>query len=132
MKLEKSCGTIIFNNDKVLLLKQNSGDWSFPKGHVEGNETEIETAIRETYEEASLKVSINKNKRYVISYSPKENIWKDVVYFVVKTNNYDIKIQEKEIKDYKWVPINEVSDYFIYDETKELWNRILNDLGKEK
>ena len=40
VKREKSCGAIIFNNDKqnprVLLIKNINGQyWSFPKGHVE-------------------------------------------------------------------------------------------------
>ena len=48
---EKSCGAIVYRkshgNTEILLIKHiNSGHWSFPKGHVEGNETEVETAIR--------------------------------------------------------------------------------------
>ena len=45
---EKSCGCIITKDNKVLLIKQTKGHWGFPKGHVEKNETEIETAIRPT------------------------------------------------------------------------------------
>ena len=32
---EKSCGCIIINKNKVLLIKQTKGHWGFPKGHVE-------------------------------------------------------------------------------------------------
>ena len=45
MKKEKSCGAVIFDHDKVLLIKQSNGDWGFPKGHVEGDETEMETVL---------------------------------------------------------------------------------------
>ena len=38
---EKSCGVIVFYNDKVLLIKHNLGHIGFPKGHVEGMETVI-------------------------------------------------------------------------------------------
>ena len=46
---EKSCGAIVYRrfhgNIEILLIKHvNSGHWSFPKGHVEGDETELETA----------------------------------------------------------------------------------------
>lgn len=51
---EKSCGTIIINQSKVLLIgaKDDSGEifWSFPKGHQEREETDLETALRETFE----------------------------------------------------------------------------------
>ena len=52
---EKSCGAIVYRkyhgNTEILLIKHiNSGHWSFPKrGHVEGDETEEETAKREIH-----------------------------------------------------------------------------------
>ena len=32
MNYEKSCGAIIIDDDKVLLIKQGNGDWGFPMG----------------------------------------------------------------------------------------------------
>ena len=58
MEKEKSCGTMCFNQNKILMVKHNKGHWAFPKGHVEENETEQETALRETKEETGLIVSI--------------------------------------------------------------------------
>ena len=48
---EKSCGAIVYRrfhgNIEILLIKHvNSGHWSFPKGHVEENETEEDAADR--------------------------------------------------------------------------------------
>ena len=59
---EKSCGTIIIDNNKVLIIKQKQGFYGFTKGHMEENETEIETAIRETKEETNLDVLIYETK----------------------------------------------------------------------
>ena len=61
MMHEKSCGAIVYRkshgNIEILLIKHvNSGHWSFPKGHVEGTETEIETAKREIKEETGYEV----------------------------------------------------------------------------
>ena len=51
LKKEKSCGCVIIENNKVLLiLQQNDAYWGFPKGHVENGETEIQTAKREVKE----------------------------------------------------------------------------------
>ena len=61
MKKEKSCGCIVIDNDKVLLVKQNDGHTAFPKGHIEQGETEEECALRETFEETGLKVKIIEN-----------------------------------------------------------------------
>ena len=35
MKKEKSCGCIIIENEKVLLIKDTNGNWGFPKGQLE-------------------------------------------------------------------------------------------------
>lgn len=58
MNWEKSCGAIVFTRKAGQLLfvivEEQSGACSFPKGHMEGNETEMETARREIWEETGL------------------------------------------------------------------------------
>lgn len=129
MKYEKSCGAVIFDNDKVLVLKQVQGHWGFPKGHVENNETEIETAIREIKEETNLDVEINEKFRYVETYSPKENVTKDVVFFVAKKIGGDVKPQEEEVSEIKWVLPKEALELVSYESSKIVMEKIINDLG---
>ncbi len=129
MKYEKSCGAVIFDNDKVLILKQVQGHWGFPKGHVENNETEIETAIREIKEETNLDVEINEKFRYVETYSPKENVTKDVVFFVAKKIGGDVKPQEEEVSEIKWVSPKEALELVSYESSKIVMEKVINDLG---
>ena len=63
MEKEKSCGAIIIKNKKVLLIQQTDGFWGFPKGHVEQNETEEQTTIREVKEETNLDIEIDSKYR---------------------------------------------------------------------
>ena len=48
---EKSCGAVVFTrrNGEILfvIVQEASGAYSFPKGHVEGSETEMQTAARD-------------------------------------------------------------------------------------
>lgn len=50
---EKSCGAVLFTTEKGIkkFLLVESNYFGFPKGHVEENETEQETALREIKEE---------------------------------------------------------------------------------
>ena len=91
--MEKSCGAIIFNEDKVLVVKQTSGYYGFPKGHVEIREAEKETAIREIKEETGLDIKIISDKRYTQSYIVKENVHKDVVFFLASIENNNEKLK---------------------------------------
>ena len=78
--------------------------FTFPKGHVENDETEVETATREIKEETNLSVSIDTNFRMVITYSPRENVMKDVVYFVATPVDDSLVIpQETEVETARWV-----------------------------
>lgn len=127
--MEKSCGTIIIKDDKVLVIKQkNTMDFGFPKGHME-NETEVETAIRETKEEVNILVKLDTSKRYTISYLVKNNILKEVVYFVATViDDKNMKKQDEEISDILWVPIDEVRNILTHDNLKELWDKVYSDI----
>ena len=129
MKKEKACGTIIIDNDKVLLIQQKQGFYGFPKGHVEGNETEVETAIRETKEETNLDVVVDESKRFEISYIVNDNIDKKVVYFLAKlTGENNIIAQEEEINEVLWVDIDKAEDILTFDNLKELWKEVLKEV----
>ena len=89
MRREKSCGTVLFTVidgviHYVLIQNTNNGHCGFPKGHVEGAETEIETALRETWEETSIKADICGDFRRKITYKMKSGVMKNVIYFVAR------------------------------------------------
>lgn len=54
-------GTILYSPQGRFLAVRGakSQKWSFPKGHPEGNETELECALRETREETGLTLPSN-------------------------------------------------------------------------
>lgn len=129
--MEKSCGAIVIDNDKVLIVKQNKGHYIFPKGHMEIGEEEIDTAIREVKEETNIDIKIDDiSKRYTINYKMNNGVRKEVVYFIAKPLTYDLKRQESEISEVLWVSINDVYNIISYDNMKELWINIKKDLGE--
>jgi 8-oxo-dGTP pyrophosphatase MutT (NUDIX family) len=128
MKYEKSCGAVIFDEDKVLVIQQVKGHWGFPKGHVEEGETEVETAIREIKEETNLDVEIDDIHRYVERYSPEKGIEKDVVFFIAKKVGGEIKVQEEEVKATEWLLPNDAMDRLTFDSSKNILSKVMKDL----
>jgi 8-oxo-dGTP pyrophosphatase MutT (NUDIX family) len=52
-------GCVVVHNGRVLLLKHKKlGVWLYPGGHMEPNETPLDTALRETEEETGMKVRL--------------------------------------------------------------------------
>lgn len=131
MKYEKSCGAVIFDEtgDKILLIQQAAGHWGFPKGHVEDGETEIETAIREIKEETNLDVEINEKFRYIEHYSPKEDVEKDVVFFVAKKIGGEIVAQEEEVQNIVWVSYAEAMERLTFESSKNVLEKVMRDLS---
>lgn len=125
---EKSCGAIVFRrfhgNIQILLIKHiNSGHWSFPKGHIENNETETETAVREIKEETGIDVYIDSGFRETVTYSPRKDAKKEVVYFVARARNYDYTPQLEEISEIRWVGIGQAHNLLVYDNDKLIVNK---------
>ena len=130
-KREKSCGVIVVKDNKVLLVKHNLGHYGFPKGHIEENETEVETAIRETKEETNIDVIVDNKKRYKITYNVNPNIVKDVIFFVGYPKSNIIIPQDSEVSEVLWVDISNVENYLEFDNIISLWNKkIIKDIKK--
>ena len=110
MNYEKSCGAVVYRiregiREYLLIFNKKGGakgHWGFPKGHVESGETEKETAEREIMEETGITAEVDTAFRAVSTYSPREGVMKDVVYFVAEVTNPDIVLQQSEVADFMW------------------------------
>ncbi len=130
MRKEKSCGAVVIKDGKILLEKQTNGFWSFPKGHVEGDETEFETSIRETFEETGIKILLDSSKQFTLHYYiPELDIDKDVILYIGEVLD-DSKFQKQasEIVELRWIPITEVENYFTRQPWLDVWDEILQTL----
>ena len=104
MKTEYSCGavvyTIINGKRKYVIISNMEGIYSFPKGHIEEGETEIETAIREIKEETNLDVTLLDGFKTISSYTfmkKGEERLKHVTYFIGYYESQEFKPQEGEV-----------------------------------
>ena len=125
-KKEKSCGGVIVEGGKVLMVLQTNGTLAFPKGHVEDGETEIETAMREILEETGVETELDQSKRVGLNYYIENlDIDKQVVVFVGKpVGGIEVRPQEGEIEAVDWVEISEVESKLTYPEWKDAWVKI--------
>ena len=85
---EKSCGAVVYTlKDGVphyLLISSRDGYCGFPKGHMELSESEARTALREIWEETSVKAEIVGDFRRETAYPIGRGRKKKVVYFLAR------------------------------------------------
>ncbi len=129
MKHEKSCGALVYRldnrqNPQLLLIKHRyGGHWSFPKGHVEGEETEVETALREVREETGLSITLREGFRECVEYYPKPNVKKLVVYFLGYAQDDRVHRQEEEVSETRWLNLDEAFHAVTFKNDKNLISR---------
>ena len=134
LKYEKSCGAIVYRKKQdeieILVLKHRyGGHWSFPKGHVEGNETEHETALREVKEETGLDIQLIDGFRHSVEYYPRPNTKKQVVYFLGYAQDDTTKRQEEEISEIRWIPLRSAQREVTFKNDKNLISQAKEFLG---
>ena len=119
---EKSCGAIVFNEntEKILLVKMHNGNWGFPKGHIENNETREETALREVHEETNVNIKIIPDFEREIKYIPNEKTIKKVTIFAGITQDEEVKIDTFEIEDFQWCTYEEALKLVTYKLQKDV------------
>lgn len=126
MKREKSCGALVYRVENgmlmlLLLRHRHGGHWSFPKGHVEGSETEVETALREVLEETGLHITLQQDFRHTVEYYPKPGVKKLVVYFLGQASPDEVAVrQEEEIGELRWVKLDEAFNLVSFKNDRDL------------
>lgn len=127
---EKSVGGVVYRkqdgNILFLLLRYRSGQWDFPKGHMDEGESEQETLKREIREETGIAdISILPGFRTAVRffYSARGNekqerekqgkgihIFKKVIYYAAQTPIKDVRI-DFENRDYVWLNYEQACGY---------------------
>ena len=122
----KSCGAVVYTREnstiKYVLVQQFGGFYGFPKGHMEENETEIETALREIQEEVGLNpVIIEGFKTFDEHRFPNDpDQIKQITYFLAEYENQEITFQKEELLGAVLVTFEEAMDLFTFDSSKRI------------
>ena len=136
MSKVKKAGCILINTkEKTVALvyrekKNGTKDYSFPKGHLEANETLIECAVRETAEETKRDCEIlEKDPIYIEEYVTPDG--EDVIlyYYLSKDIGKSDNPSEDTHKTF-FIPYDEVYDKLSYPSLKKVWN-LVKDKVKE-
>ncbi len=126
MHLETSCGAIVYTQreDQYLfvIVQEQSGAYSFPKGHMETGETEMETARREIFEETGLRPAFVDGFREMDTYDLKEKpgTRKQVVYFLAECGNEPMTAQMGEIRKIELLPYDQAMERFDWEGTRRV------------
>jgi len=133
MLKEFSAGGIIIKEGKVLLVLMNTINgckvWTYPKGHIEQNETAQTAALREVLEETGYECRLLDDKElYISKYNFRRNdkeVLKEVKWYLMEPLKESSGIQSvDEIDEIQWCDYKKASEKLNYKTDMEILNLI--------
>lgn len=104
---------MLIKNGKILLIRRahtgyHDGDYSLPAGHVENNESVMDSTVRESFEEIGIRVN-QKDLIFVHALHNKEN---DIrLFFFFRAKRWSGEPYNKEpgkCSDFQWFPLKKL------------------------
>ena len=128
---ETSAGGIVFRLERgkprYLLIRDSYRNWGFPKGHLEGDESPAEAALRETAEETGLQQLVLQGPIRVIDWHFRfrgRHIHKYCHFFLFESPEGEVCPQVDEgITACQWRPLPEALETLSYDNARGVLKR---------
>lgn len=116
------------------------GAWNCTTGYLDYNETLVEAAKRETFEETGVDLTNEKTQFWCYNDDPKKDKRQNVTirfYTLIKNPIDNIKFshdnnEKDEVGDIKWIPYDEISKYRWAFNHDKLINQLVSEMNIER
>lgn len=118
---------MVFNPDgEVLVLRHANGSWVFPKGHLEPGEDALDTALRETREEAGVQARCDDpTATWTTRYRNARGELRHITWYRMRTAARAPVLREKLFPDGAFLPAREAAERLSFPEDRRLLARVL-------
>lgn len=125
MIVRNCSGGVVFNEDKVLILKNDKDEWVLPKGKIRNGSLPTETAISrvkyETGVDANIVSTAGETSYEFFSLSRKQEVYNRIIWYVMESMDDNYKVNKEEgFKDGGFYPVDEAIDMVTYSQDKSL------------
>src|SRR5689334_20314400 len=100
MLVRNCAGGVVFSGDKVLLLKNEKGEWVLPKGIVRNGDLTNEVALQRVKEEAGVSAEIvstaGRTSYEFFSVTRQKPVCNKITWYVMKSLDENYRINKEE------------------------------------
>ena len=124
MKHEHSAGAVLYTlNDGepyFVIVMEKSGYYGFPKGHLEGDETEEQAALREILEETNISAILDTNFKITDEYMKAKRTRKCVTYFAAYYVDQSPSNASNEVRGVYTLPYGKAMEKLSFESSREI------------
>ena len=125
-------GVVVRDGDVVVIVPRRRGAHGakvlgLPKGHLDGNESELEAAIREVREETGVEVEpVEKLGEVSYTYERRgQPVDKRVAFYLLEYRSGELA-HDHEIEQVRWMPLDEAARSLTYEGERDMVQRALS------
>lgn len=127
MLVRNCAGGVVFCGNKVFLLKNEKGEWVFPKGIVRRGELPNEVALARVKDEGSIEAEIISTAGHTnyefFSVTRQKPVCNKIIWYIMRSENLQYKIKEQDkFVDAGFFDVDEAMKLVTYSQDKALLN----------
>jgi ADP-ribose pyrophosphatase YjhB (NUDIX family) len=120
-------GGVVFNENRVFILKNDKDEWVLPKGKIRNGSLPTETAISrvkyETGVDANIVSTAGETSYEFFSLSRKQEVYNSIIWYIMEAESDNYKVNNEEgFKDGGFYPVDQAINMITYSQDKSLVN----------
>ena len=129
--VEGAGGVVFDDRGRVLCIREASGAWVFPKGHVDPGEDHLTTALREVEEEAGVVAKVpDPTVTFVTRYLNTRGVPREITWYVMRADDGAVPVmREAKFPEGAFLTIDEALDRLAYEHDSSLLQRVVGTPG---
>lgn len=118
-------GGVVFCNDKVLILRNDKGEWVLPKGVIRNGEVAREVALKRVKFEGGVEAQIlspaGETSYEFFSFSRKLPVCNKIDWFIMESDDEQTRVNKEEgFLECSFCPVEEALEKITYSQDKSL------------
>lgn len=124
MLVRQCSGGVVFYANKVLIVKNDRGEWTLPKGKVQNGELQHESAVLNVEKETDVKAKVIESAGDTMyefySRSRQQRVCNAITWYIMESKNTDYKLINEELTDGGFFKVKDAIDMLTHSKEKSL------------
>jgi ADP-ribose pyrophosphatase YjhB (NUDIX family) len=124
MILRRCAGGIVFYANKVLIVKNDKGEWTIPKGKISESDIASEVAPQKVKDEVEVEAKVldmaGDTMYEFYSKTRHQKVCNAIMWYIMESDNTEYNINDEDIKEAGFFKVKDALDMLAHNKEKSL------------